>query len=144
VSSNSKKLGATAEALFAGRALSNGLDVFVPIGDYLPQDAIVMNGAGVLYKVQIKSTQTLAREGKIRSSRYKIQPVRGSSHKEPLDCAKVDVLACYIKDKDLFYLIPCMELMECKTIWLYAQDAESKGKFEVYKNYWDIFKSAKP
>jgi hypothetical protein len=44
----------------------------------------------------------------------------------------------------LFYLIPCLELMECKTIWLYALDENSKGKFETYKDYWDIFKSAKP
>ena len=141
---STKHLGASAESLFAGRALSKGLDVFIPCGDYLPQDAVVMNGAGSLFKVQVKSTRGVAREGDARRSRYKIQPVRGSGHKQPLDCSKVDVLACYIEDHDLFYLIPCLELMECKTIWLYALDAKSKGKFEIYKDYWDIFKSAKP
>ena len=140
---SAKHLGASAELLFAGRALSKGLDVFLPCGDYLPQDAVVMNGAGALFKVQIKSTQGVAREGNIRSSRYKIQPVRGSGHKQPLDCTKVDVLACYIKDHDVFYLIPCMELMECKTLWLYTLNADSKGKYEKYKDRWDIFKAAK-
>ena len=140
---DSKRLGASAEYLFTGRALAKGLDVFMPCGDYLPQDTLVVNGAGVVFKVQIKSTGGVAPEGDY-CKRYKIQPVQGSQHKTALDCSKVDVLVCYLKDHDLFYLIPCMELMECKSIWLYANDLNSKGRFEKYKNYWDIFKTAKP
>jgi hypothetical protein len=144
VLNSTKQVGASAEAMFAARALSKGLSVFFPWGDYLPQDVIVMNGAGVLFKVQIKSTQERAKEVAGSSgTRYKIQPVSGRDYKHPLDCTKVDVLSCYIQELDLFYMVPCMELMGKKGMWLYGHNDTSKGMYEQYKERWEVFTSAK-
>lgn len=140
--SSPKQVGAAAEAMFAARALARGLAVFYPFGDYLPQDMIVMNGAGVLFKVQIKSTQEPAKES-CGGTRYKIQPVSGRDQKQALDCTKVDVLSCYIQELEMFYLVPCMELMGKKSMWLYGHNSESKGMYEPYKENWDVFTRAK-
>lgn len=38
-----KRKGSLYEQIFFTEALRQGLEVFVPLGDYLPQDCIVMN-----------------------------------------------------------------------------------------------------
>ena len=58
-----KRAGNLYEQRFYTEALSRGFEVFIPLGDYLPQDAIVMNSAGKLFKVQVKGTEKKDREG---------------------------------------------------------------------------------
>ena len=41
-----KRKGSLYEQKFFSEALEHGLEVFVPLGDYLPQDCLVMNTAG--------------------------------------------------------------------------------------------------
>ena len=53
-----KRKGSLYEQKFFSEALEHGLEVFVPLGDYLPQDCLVMNSAGKIFKVQIKGTET--------------------------------------------------------------------------------------
>ena len=58
-----KARGTVYEYKFFTKALDLGYDVFIPAGDNLPIDCIVQNGAGKLYKVQIKGTASENREG---------------------------------------------------------------------------------
>ena len=134
--------GSLYEQIFFAEALKHGLEVFPPLGDYLPIDCLVMNSAGRVFKVQIKGTGkvTICPKNK-GSGRYKITASCGSLKKQPLDCTKVDVLAAYIEDLELWYLIPCMSLDNALTLGLYPNIPDSKGKHEKFRENWDLFKT---
>ena len=61
--------------------------------------------------------------------------------KTPIDCTKVDIVAAYVEPEDTMYIIPCMELENIKSLWLYAHNPDSKGKFEQYIDRWDLFRA---
>ena len=134
--------GSLYEQIFFAEALKHGLEVFPPLGDYLPIDCLVMNSAGRVFKVQIKGTGkvTICPKNK-GSGRYKITASCGSLKKQPLDCTKVDVLAAFIEDLELWYLIPCMSLDNALTLGLYPNIPDSKGKHEKFRENWDLFKT---
>ena len=134
--------GSLYEQIFFAEALKHGLEVFPPLGDYLPIDCLVMNSAGRVFKVQIKGTSkvTICPKNK-GSGRYKITASCGSLKKQPLDCTKVDVLAAFIEDLELWYLIPCMSLDNALTLGLYPNIPDSKGKHEKFRENWDLFKT---
>ena len=136
-----KRDGSLYEQIFFAEALKHGLEVFPPLGDYLPIDCLVMNSAGRVFKVQIKGTGkvTICPKNK-GSGRYKITASCGSLKKQPLDCTKVDVLAAFIEDLELWYLIPCMSLDNALTLGLYPNIPDSKGKHEKFRENWDLFK----
>jgi hypothetical protein len=137
-----KRDGNLYEQIFFAEALKHGLEVFPPLGDYLPIDCLVMNSAGRVFKVQIKGTSkvTICPKNK-GSGRYKITASCGSLKKQPLDCTKVDVLAAFIEDLELWYLIPCMSLDNALTLGLYPNIPDSKGKHEKFRENWDLFKT---
>ena len=133
-----KNFGAAVEQLFYGRAMMKGLDVFVPAGDYLPQDCMVVNAAGKIYRVQIKGTDIQsASEVDRKSNRWRI--TAQCSKRLPLDCSKVDIMAAYVKPYDVWYIIPCMQLSS-KCVWLYPDNPKSRNKYEKYREDWDLFK----
>ena len=138
-----KRKGNLYEQVFFTEALSRNLEVFTPLGDYLPQDCLVMNQAGKIFKVQIKGTKDIqfdrANGG---MGRYMITTSTGSCKKETIDCTKVDILAAYIESIPTWYLIPCLEINQCKRISLYAHNPKSKAKHEKFREAWDIFKAA--
>ena len=137
-----KRDGSLYEQIFFAEALKHGLEVFPPLGDYLPIDCLVMNSAGRVFKVQIKGTGkvTICPKNK-GSGRYKITASCGSLKKQPLDCTKVDVLAAYIEDLELWYLVPCMALDNALTLGFYPNIPDSKGKHEKFRENWDLFKT---
>jgi hypothetical protein len=57
-----KRKGNLYEQKFFSEALERGLEVFVPLGDYLPQDCLVMNTAGKIFKIQIKGTESKSKD----------------------------------------------------------------------------------
>jgi len=132
--------GAVYEHVFFAKAMAQGLVPFVPLMHKRPQDCIIMNGAGTMYKVQVKGTATASKETD-RTPRYKIQPVTGRATKRPIDCTKVDVVVGYVEPYDAIYIIPCLEIERSKSIWLYPHNENSRAKYEVYRDRWDIFKS---
>ena len=137
-----KRRGNLYEQVFFTEALSRNLEVFTPLGDYLPQDCLVMNQAGKIFKVQIKGTKDIqfdrANGG---MGRYMITTSTGSCKKETIDCTKVDILAAYIESIPTWYLIPCLEINQCVRISLYAHNPKSKAKHEQFREAWDIFKA---
>ena len=48
-----KRKGNLYEQIFFTEALSRNLEVFTPLGDYLPQDCLVMNQAGKVFKIDV-------------------------------------------------------------------------------------------
>ena len=121
--------------------MEEGLHPFVPMEPKIPQDGILMNDAGTMYRVRVKGTSYLAKETDRKSYRYKIQPVTGNTHKLPIDCAKLEVLAAYVEPTDSFYIIPCLELHGVKSVWLYPHREDSKAKYEQYKEAWELFRT---
>jgi len=140
---NTRRKGYIWEQVFFTEALKHGLEVFTPLGDYLPQDCIVVNSAGKKFNVQIKGSSVLKICKKNKGmGRYQVNCTSGSTGLNAIDCTKVDVVAVYCADIDLWYLIPCMALDGSTVVGLYPHNPESKAKHEKYKDGWDIFKTA--
>jgi len=136
-----KRKGNFYEQKFFTKALEMGLEVFIPLGDYLPQDCMLMNTYGRIFKVQIKGTNEKAKDpSRGGLGRYMVTTSSGSCGKESIDCTKVDVLAAYIESLDIFYNIPCLELDSAKRISLYPHNIDSKAKHEKFKESWEAYK----
>lgn len=137
-----KRKGNLYEQIFYTEALARNLEVFIPLGDYLPQDCLVMNRAGKSYKVQIKGTAEKAYD-KTRGGlgRYMITTASGSSTKQSIDPTKVDVLAAYIEKIPTWYIIPTLAIDNAIRISLYPHNAASKAKHEKYREHWELFSS---
>jgi len=137
-----KRLGYIYEQAFFTEALRQGLEVFVPLGDHLPVDCIVVNSAGKKFNVQIKGSQKASPVEKNNGcSRYKFSTTTGRTVKHPLDCTKVDVVAIFCSDIDTWYLIPCMALDGALTVAVYPNNPNSKAKHEKYREAWELFKT---
>ena len=67
-----KRTGNLYEQIFFAEALSKDLEVFTPLGDYLPQDCLMMNKAGKVFKTQIKGTADKVRDSRGGLGRYMI------------------------------------------------------------------------
>ena len=136
-----KRAGNLYEQIFFAEALSKDLEVFTPLGDYLPQDCLVMNKAGKVFKTQIKGTADKVRDSRRGGlGRYMITCSSGTSKKIRMDCTKVDVVAAYVAAIPTWYLIPCLAIDEALRISLYPHNPQSKAKHEKYREGWDIFK----
>ena len=77
-----KRKGNLYEQKYFTSALEAGLEVFVPLGDYLPQDCMVMNSAGRVFKVQIKGTETKSKDPQRKGvGRYQVTTSSGANGK---------------------------------------------------------------
>ena len=117
-----------------------GLECHPTTGEHLPHDLLVSNTAGRVFRVQVKGTGT-SRTSRSDSSRnyprYRI--IAGSgSHKDRLDCSKVDVLAAYVGPLNIWYVIPCLKIRG-KGVWMYPDNPKSKAYYERYQEAWDFF-----
>jgi hypothetical protein len=54
-----KRKGTAYEYRFFSNILDRGYELFIPAGEDIPVDCVVQNGAGKLFKVQIKGTKRL-------------------------------------------------------------------------------------
>ena len=135
-----KTAGTVYEYKFFSKILEKGYDLFLPAGDNLPIDCIVQNGAGKLYRVQIKGTASENREGgRTGKKRYKVLAATGQSSKMSIDCTKVDILAAYVEPVNTWYIIPCLEI-GAKSVWFYPHIENSRSMTERFKEEWDLFK----
>ena len=136
-----KRKGSLFEQIFFTEALKQGLEVFVPLGDYLPQDCIVMNRAGRSFRVQIKGTSGIVKDrSRTGIGRYMVTAATGSMAKDPIDCSKVDVLAAYVEPMESWYIIPTLHLDGAVRISMYPHNPKSKAKHEQFKDNWNPFK----
>ncbi len=139
--SPNKTAGTAWEYDFFARALERGLDVFIPAGDDLPVDCHIVNSAGTIYRVQCKGTAVNNKTVGEYHDRYKIIAGTGRSSKNPIDCTKVDVVACYIAPVKTWYFVPCLELEGSISMWFYPNNEKSKSRYARFKENWEVFKS---
>lgn len=132
----SSHIGALYEARFIVRALEHMLEPHPCAGDYMPYDFLVTNAAGKVFKTQVKGTGSMKRQGR----RYSILAATGrSANKVRMDCSKVDILAAYMAEVNTWYIVPCMAITSL-TMWFYPTIEGSRGKYEKYREAWNIFK----
>lgn len=139
-----KRAGVLYEYEFFTRALKQSLEVFIPAGDHLPVDCLVVNSDEKIFRVQIKGTSKKYKDygdQKRNYDRYKVSAGTGQRSKNPIDCIKVDILAVYIEPEDLFYIVPCESLGGTIGPWFYPTLTDTKAKYEVYKENWEPFKA---
>ena len=136
-----KNKGTLYEQIFFHEALARNYEVFTPLGDYLPQDCLVMNQAGKIYKVQIKGTaDKVADKSRGGMGRYMITTSAGAGCKKTIDPSKVDILAAYVAAVPTWYIIPILSIDSAIRIALYPHNPASKAKHEKYREDWDCFK----
>lgn len=136
-----KRRGNLYEQKFFTEALSRNLEVFTPLGDYLPQDCIIMNQAGRIFKVQIKGTKDkIMDKANGGMGKYMITTATGSSKKNTLDCTKIDTLVAHVESQDTWYIIPCLDIDSAVRISVYPHNPNSKAKHEKHRENWDYFK----
>ena len=136
---NAKRQGNLYEQKFVVKSLEHNLEPHLSPGDYLPHDVLVTNPAGKVFKVQVKGTACEMKDPTRQSNRYRITAASGCHSKVALDCTKVDVLAAYIEPMDIWYIIPCLQLMGRKAAWFYPANEKSKAFYERFKENWGLF-----
>ena len=137
MSNNNKAKGVIYEYKFFEQMLSRGYELFIPAGDNLGTDCIIQNSSGEILKIQIKGTSK-PQKRPTNGLRYKVNAATGSSTKNPIDCMDVDILAVYIAPHDIWYIIPCINLGNRKSIWFYPDNKNSTAQLEEYKNAWGV------
>tara|TARA_R110002051_G_scaffold55750_1_gene103542 strand:- start:462 stop:875 length:414 start_codon:yes stop_codon:yes gene_type:complete len=132
----SKKKGASYEARFTAEALARGFEVLHPAGDYLSFDLMLLNSSGEPCRVQVKGT---AHRQKNKIS-YKVFAVTrtGETAKNLLTPEQADVLAVYVEPADAWYLIPVDKLVN-KGVYLSPDDENSVGRYEPWREAWNVF-----
>ena len=129
-----KKAGTLYEQIFICEALQKGLNVSVPIGDYLPYDLVIDNGKK-LQRIQVKGTSHK------QSSGYKVTIGKGNSlsRKKVRDKDSFDILAIVVMENGNrhWYLIPERSIGNIISLKVFP-NPESKGKYEKYKHGWNL------
>tara|TARA_R110000868_G_scaffold46496_4_gene153502 strand:+ start:1577 stop:2107 length:531 start_codon:yes stop_codon:yes gene_type:complete len=130
---STQRIGAIAESQFISSCLIRSFEPHQPT---TPRswDFIVDCPKGLL-KVQVKSTSKTTAGAKSETS-YKISACTGSKVKKPIG-KEIDVIACYIQQEDVWFLIPQADKVGV-TIRLYTEQS-SKSKYQKYRENWSIF-----
>jgi len=133
-----KREGASYEALFTSEALSRGLNVLQPFGDFLPYDLLVENQHGQLIRVQVKGT-TYKQKGKKNTYHMTVGKSAGYKSKVKLSKEDADVLAAYAAPDKTWYHIPLEHL---KSITVHLRPTEkSSAQYEVWKEAWNVYQT---
>lgn len=135
---NSNKAdGVYYEQLFIAEALKRGLAVCDTVGDNLPYDVVVMDGAKS-YRVQIKGTKGVQDKG---TRRYMFSLGVGVNKRVNKN---FDIFAGYAEHRNgtAWYIIP-REVLQSKTIKIYPDIPDSRGKYERYLGAWTEFKRSR-
>ena len=137
MSNKNKEDGVYYEQLFITEALKRGLAVCDTVGDALPYDVVVMDGAKS-WRVQIKGTKGVQDKG---TKRYMFSLGVGVNKRINKN---FDMLAGYAVHRNgtSWYIIP-REMLPSKTIKVYPDIPDSRGKYERYEGAWTLFKRSK-
>jgi len=124
-----KRKGEIAELVFMFRAISLGFGVAKPWGESDHYD-FILNYRTLLWRVQVKSTETFAESG------YRVKG-GGSTADYRLD--EIDFLVAYIVPEELWYVVPVSAVVRHKVLRFYPH-LGSKGRLGKYRDAWNLFK----
>jgi PD-(D/E)XK endonuclease len=130
---NLKKLGEIAEAAFLAKAAGLGLGIAKPWGDSERFDFIVWTGrGGRMRRVQVKSS------GRLHGRGYVVKPVYGLQGKAEYTAEDIDVLAAYVRGRDVWYVLPVKEFAPARSLRFYP-DVEWEGaRWEQWRENWRV------
>ena len=132
-----KQAGDLYEQEFCLRCLKQNLYPFMPTGDFLPLDLVVVNGAGRCFRVQVKGTGVRDKDSRHQDGnayRYKFTLPKVATY-----ATAFDVLVCYMAPENLFYCIPSAEVDGISTLSL-RPHIDGQSRWEPFKDNWSIFK----
>jgi hypothetical protein len=118
---------------FQVAAAEHGLVGAKPWVNFLPYDAIVDNGKR-LFRVQVKSVGVKAMCTYGRGYSVTLRRHSGKAYSR----ADVDFIAALVVPRDVWYIIPVDALEGRDCIYLYPDQRHSRGKFERYKEAWEL------
>ena len=95
----------------------NGYFVAIPLNDSQPWDLIVEDAAGVVSRVQVKTTTCRNRRGRLVVMLATIGGNQSFSTRKPFDAARSELLFVLTDDADI-YVIPCPEIDAVSSITL--------------------------
>ena len=133
---NGKVDGEWSEMVFQCEATRRGFILSKPFGDNQAYDFLLDNGSGIV-RVQVKSTNVCLSNGG-DSRRYRIDMYHGRD-RALYTQEEIDVFAAFIIPENAWYFIPVEEVTGNPRVSFYPHLPDSKGKFEPYKNYWELF-----
>lgn len=109
-----------------------GFTVSQPIIDTQPYD-LIADWNGRLTRLQVKTTIT-----KSEGRRYKLEAVNGSARTAYAD-GTIDYIIGYVEPEQQWYIIP-HAVVDGKKITLYPHIENSTGKYENYRDMWNLLK----
>ena len=128
-----KSLGTVGELKFQYESMRRGLQVSTPVCDNLKYDVVIGNDRGKVFRVQVKTSSDKDHD---KVERYRFNTTGGSSRRVKYTPKDVDIFAFYIAPLDIFYFIPVHHI---KAQTLRVHPFDKKHKFEIYREYWQIF-----
>ena len=123
-----KTIGAAGEQLFYSRALRQGFDVSIPLGDNSPYDCLIDTGSNI-HRVQIK---TASKPGR-KSYGFSLQ---SGATKAAYPDGTLDFFALICLDLDLIYIVPIEELIGRESASIYANVESNSSRLEKYREAW--------
>ena len=125
-----KRRGEWAELRFMERAAEQGLCVSKPWGDSSQYDFVVET-AGKLFRVQVKSTWSTNKEAYVINIR---------SGRGPYPPGAFDFMAAYLIPLDAWYIMP-EEKVQCKLVILLYPES-TRSKYKPYRDAWKLLTGA--
>jgi len=129
-----KERGEWAELCFMARAAGEGLRVSKPYGESSRYD-VVVEGAGKILRVQVKSTIYRRRNGE-----YSLN-VMGPK-RQKYAAGKVDFFAIYLIPVDAWYIIP-YAVTGRKNLSLHFTPASKRHKYARFREAWYLLRGGK-
>lgn len=131
-----KHQGSIYEAQFIAAAMSSGLHVLSPLGDYLPYDVIVSPNHKTFHRVQVKGTAFLQKHKKLTYKVVARHVVRGVT--KTLTPDATDFLAVLIAPVNVWYHIPA-ENVASITLSFRPQVENTTSQYEIWKEAWNVY-----
>lgn len=127
---SSKAIGIAGEQFFVARALEEGLNLSLPIGDNLPYDVLVDSGK-TIHRVQVK---TCSKPIYNKYSFILKRGIDGSSY----DNSTIDYFALVALPARAIYISPFHKIVGKKKVCAWPLVRGSEGRLEIYRERWDL------
>ena len=127
---SAKAIGVAGEQYFIARALEEGLNLSLPIGDNLPYDVLVDSGS-TIHRVQVK---TCAKPNKSKYSFLLKRGLDGARY----DCSSIDFFILVALPARTLYISPAHEIIHNVKVSAWPTVENSTGRLEVYRERWEL------